>query len=323
MVYANDSKSFGGNPLRVQVSPPAQVKNKRKTLVIVGPTASGKSALAVQLARKLGGEVLSADSRQVYTGLNIGTGKITKKEMGGIRHHLLDVVSPKKVFTAHNFIEKGREAIEDIQKRGKLPIICGGTGFYIDALVGRIILPDVPANPKLRTRLEKKPAAQLFALLKKLDPRRAKGIDKHNSVRLVRAIEIAHALGKVPVASTKSLPYSVKWIGIQPDEKKLRTKIHTRLNERMQRGMVQEAKRLHSEGLSYKRMFALGLEYRYLALYLQNKMSKKEMLEKLELDIWHYAKRQITYWQRNRDISWFKPEDLQKIERRVQKLIHA
>src|SRR5580693_2616583 len=128
----------------------------QKVLVIVGPTASGKSALAVALAKKFKGEIISADSRQVYRGLNIGTGKITKREMRGVPHHLLDVVSPKKIFTAHDFVTHARRAISNIAKRGKLPIIAGGTGFYIDALVGRIVLPDVPVDEKLRARLEKK-----------------------------------------------------------------------------------------------------------------------------------------------------------------------
>lgn len=277
---------------------------KPEILVIVGPTASGKSALAVKLARKLDGEVISADSRQVYKGLDIGTGKITKKEMQGVPHHLLDVASPKKVFTAHDFIGHGRAAIEDILRRGKLSIICGGTGFYIDALLGRIALPNVPANPKLRAQFKRKTAAQLFTMLKKLDPRRAKVIDGNNPVRLIRAIEIANVLGKVPDASTKPLPCSVKWIGIKPDDKTLKMKIHKRLIQRMKQGMVQEAKRLHRQGLSFKRMSELGLEYRYLALFLQKKITKPQLLDKIEQGNWHYAKRQMTYWRRNKDIKW-------------------
>jgi tRNA dimethylallyltransferase len=276
----------------------------QKIVVIVGPTASGKSSLAVKMARKLKGEVISADSRQVYTGLDIGTGKITKKEMQGVPHHLLDVASPKKVFTANDFLIQGRAAIEDILARGKTPIICGGTGFYIDALLGRISLPDVVANPKLRTQLSKKSAAQLFAMLKKLDPRRAKDIDAQNPVRLVRAIEIAKALGKVPEKKPRPLPYTIEWIGLKPEEKKLRANIKKRLLARMKQGMLREAKKLHDGGLSYKRMNQLGLEYRYLALHLQKKLSKAEMLEKLENEIWQYAKRQIAYFKRNTDIVW-------------------
>jgi len=325
------------------------VKKRLKILVIVGPTASGKSALAVRLARQIstrlknrsqmrgvgkaaleayksydesgagapqrsrwddftGAEVISADSRQVYKGLDIGTGKITKKEMRGVPHHLLDVASPKKIFTAHDYVKHGRKAIEDILSRGKLPIICGGTGFYIDALLGRIALPDVPANPKLRAQLRKKTAPELFAILKKLDPKRAKDIDAQNPVRLVRAIEIAKVLGKVPAKKSKLLPYSIEWIGINPGPKRLKHNITIRLFARIREGMIAEARRLHNPpaggGLSYKRMYELGLEYRYLALFLQKKITKTEMLEKLENDIWHYAKRQMTYWKRNGEIKW-------------------
>ncbi len=277
---------------------------RKKVIVIVGPTASGKSSLAVKMALKIGGEVISADSRQVYKGLDIGTGKITHKEMRGVPHHLLDVASPKTIFTAHDFIEQGRVTIDDILKRGKVPIICGGTGFYIDALLGRVELPNVPPNFKLRAQLEKKSAPQLFAILQKLDKRRAKYIDKNNPVRLVRAIEIAKKLGKVPPLTKDRPLYNVTWIGINPGDKILRSKIRNRLLARMKSGMVREAKNLHERGLSYKRMFQLGLEYRYLALLLQKKISKKEMLQQLENGIWDYSRRQLRYWKRNLDIRW-------------------
>ena len=171
---------------------------KTKLLIILGPTASGKSDLAVQLAKKYNGEIISADSRQVYKGLNIGTGKITKKEMSGIKHHLLDVTDPKKVFTVSQFKTLVEIAIADISSRGKLPIICGGTGFYIQAVVDNIILPEVPPNKKLREKLNKKTTTELFEILKKLDNERAKNIDAKNPRRLIRAIEIAEKLGKVP-----------------------------------------------------------------------------------------------------------------------------
>lgn len=277
---------------------------KEKVIVVVGPTASGKSAYAVKLAKKIGGEVISADSRQVYKGLDIGTGKITNTEMQGVPHHLLDIVSPKKVFTAQQFVELGRIAIEDILARGKTPIICGGTGFYIDALLGRMPLPNVPPNPKLRAQLEKKTAPQLFNMLQKLDPRRAEKIDAQNPVRLVRAIEIAKKLGTVPVPKPQLLPYAVEWIGLNPSDEVLRQKIARRLVERMSSGMVTEAKKLHAKGLSWRRMHALGLEYRYLALFLQKKMTKEVMVAELEKRIWDYARRQRMYWKRNKDIVW-------------------
>lgn len=275
-----------------------------KIYVIVGPTASGKSAYAVELARKIKAEVISADSRQVYRGLDIGSGKITRREMKGVPHHLLDVASPKKVFTAHDFVKKARPILEGILKRGKSVIVCGGTGFYIDALLSRIALPDVPPNKELRGELTGKSAPQLFAMLNKMDPRRAKEIDRHNPVRLIRAIEIAKALGKVPKMKMKPLPYEIEWIGMKTAEITLRDKIRTRLLSRMKAGMLREAKKLHEGGLSYKRMEQLGLEYRHLARLLQGKVTKEQMLEELEKDIVAYAKRQLTYWRRNSEIEW-------------------
>lgn len=160
-------------------------------LVIVGPTASGKTALSIRLARERGGEVISADSRQVYRGLDIGTGKVTRREMRGIPHHLLDVSSPTRIFTAHDFVRLGRKAIADIHARGKLPIICGGTGFYIDALLGRADLAETGRDDKLRARLTTKTAAQLFASLQKKDPARAAQMDtpseRNNKAQIGRA----------------------------------------------------------------------------------------------------------------------------------------
>jgi tRNA dimethylallyltransferase len=277
---------------------------KQRVIVIVGPTSSGKTAYSIDLAKKINGEVISADSRQVYKGLDIGTGKVTKKEMQGVRHHLLDVSSPKKVFTAHDFVKLGRKAIEEVLSRGKTPIICGGTGFYIDALVGRITLPEVPIDTVLRAQLEKRSAPELFTELKRLDAARARNIDRHNPVRLIRAIEIARALGRVPKNTDFVSPYIIDWIGLKPSDDVLKKKILDRLVARMKSGMVTEAKKLHAGGLSYKRMEQLGLEYRYLARFLQKKLSRQAMLSELEREIWLYARRQITYWRRNRDIKW-------------------
>ncbi|MCE9541510.1 tRNA (adenosine(37)-N6)-dimethylallyltransferase MiaA [Candidatus Kaiserbacteria bacterium] len=289
---------------------------KQKVLVIVGPTASGKSALAVVLAKVFNGEVISADSRQVYTGLDIGTGKITKREMGGLTHHLLDVASPKKDFSAGDFLRLGSKAIADINRRRKLPVIVGGTGYYIDALVGRIMLPDVVPDEKFRASLSKKNPAQLFALLKKADPRRASSMstpsERNNRVRLIRALEIAQAIGKSP--SPKVSPsYDVLWVGIRPPLEELGRKISARLHSRIRRGMIAEARRLHAAGLSYKRMEALGLEYRSLARFLQKKISKNEMESELQRDIRRYAKKQLAYWKRNPDITWYKPKDKTRI----------
>lgn len=277
----------------------------KKIIVIVGPTASGKSAFAVELARMIDGEIISADSRQIYKGLDIGTGKITKREMRGVRHHLLDIASPKRTFTAHDFALHARKAIADIAHRDKIPIIVGGTGFYIDALVGRILIPAVPIDKKLRARLSEKTSAQLFALLKRRDSARASSIAERNEFnnkhRLIRALEITYA--KV-TPYMESPPYDVLWLGTKPDARTLKARILQRLIDRINAGMIAEARRLRKGGLSYKRMHELGLEYRYLALYLRGMISKDEMVEQLTSKIWQYARRQIIYWKRNKDIRW-------------------
>jgi tRNA dimethylallyltransferase len=221
-------------------------------------------------------------------------------------HHLLDIASPKKVFTAADFAHLGRIALADILARGKTPIIAGGTGFYIDTLLGRVTLSDTPRNDALRTRLSTKTAEQLFALLKKKDKRRAALMDtpseRNNKVRLIRALEIASSPHSTSSPLPKLPPLSLTWIYLAPPMDTLRKKIHARLVARMKAGMVAEARRLHKSGVPYKRMEALGLEYRYLARLLQKKITKAEFLTQLESAIYDYAKRQVTYFKRNEDI---------------------
>ena len=273
----------------------------------MGPTTSGKSDLAVQLAKKMKGEIISADSRQVYKGLDIGTGKITKKEMRGVPHHLLDIVSPKKQFSVAQYLQHTNSAIAEIVCRGKLPIICGGTGFYIDALLGKISIPEVPPNPKLRKQLETRSTEELFNILKNLNPERAENIDRRNPRRLVRAIEIAVASGKIKRRKKEKLKYDAYKIGIRIEEKELRERINKRLRSRIKKGMVKEAIKLHRKGLSYKRMRELGLEYRRLADLLENKITKTEFVNLLQNEIWQYAKRQMTWFKRDREIKWLSP----------------
>ena len=280
-----------------------KTETKIPILVIVGPTASGKTGLAIKLAKERNGEVISADSRQVYKGLDIGTGKVTMAEMDGVKHHLLDVADPKKVFSVSDFQKLGKEAIADIHNRGKLPIVAGGTGFYIQALVDGLILPEVTPDKVLRKRLEKMPLPKLLSLLKKLDKKRYETIDKSNPVRIIRAIEIAKSLGQVPALKSKT-NYEPKIIGISIEPERLKKNIHDRLIARLEMGMIDEVRNLHKNGLSWKRMEALGLEYRYIARFLQGKLTETEMLEQLETAINQYAKRQMTWFRRDKRVEW-------------------
>ena len=197
----------------------------------------------------------------------------------------------------------------------------GGTGYYVDSFVGRINVPDVPPNAKLRETLDVLTTAQLFARLKKADPQRAEKMDtpseRGNKRRLIRALEIATS--GVRIINDLRGRYDVLWIGIRPSLEELEKKIHTRLIARIKKGMVREAQQLHKEGLSYKRMEELGLEYRSLARFLQKKITKLEMIDKLERDIRRYAKKQLMYWKRNPEIKWFKPTQKAAIASAVRK----
>lgn len=305
-------------------------------MVVLGPTASGKSELAVKLAKRFRnpqdgflGEVISADSRQVYKGLDIGTGKVPRDKIlnfefqilnqnrikeflktethyihKGIRHHLIDVVSPRRVFTVVDYRRLGRKVIQDILKRGKVPIICGGTGFYIDALIYDYPLPNVPPQKDLREKLEKKSCEELLQELKKLDPRRAEMIDGKNKRRLVRALEIVMTSGEPVPVNEKEPIFDVLKIGIKKNDEELRKLIDERLLKRIDEGMIEEAEKLHRKGLSWKRMEELGLEYRYLSRYLRGVITKEEMIESLKKEIRHYAKRQTTWFKRDKEIRW-------------------
>jgi tRNA dimethylallyltransferase len=295
---------------------------KDKIIVILGQTSTGKSDFAVEIAKKIRGEIISADSRQVYKGMNLGTGKITKKEMKGVPHHLLDIVSPNRIFSVNDFQKLANEKIKEITNRDNIPIICGGTGFYIDAIVNGTVFPDVPPNQKLRADLEKKTTEELLKALINLDEERANNIDKNNRVRIIRAIEIAKALGKVPPINivqktsdtnsaraefVSSSQFNVLKIGLTLPDEILKDRIKIRLLARIKKGMLKEIQNLHDSGVSWKRMNALGLEYRYGALYLQNKLNKEEFINKLNTEIWHFAKRQRTWFKRDKSIIWIDP----------------
>jgi tRNA dimethylallyltransferase len=279
--------------------------SKPQVIAIVGPTASGKSALAVELAQRLNGEVISVDSRQVYRGMDIGTGKITATEMRDVRHHLLDIADPvTDTYTATDFERDAQAAIGDILTRGKTPILCGGTLFYLDILRGKKRAAPVPPDPVLRAELEVLDTATLAERLRELDPRRAGTIDAHNPRRLVRAIEIATALGEVPPVTTTPSSYDWLILGIDIDSDALRQRISERLDERLATGLLEEVQRLHDTGVSWGRLRSFGLEYRYSAEHLQGHVSYDDMRRQLFHAICQYAKRQRTWLRRDHDIRW-------------------
>lgn len=289
---------------------------KPKIIVIVGPTASGKTALSIELAKRFDGEVISADSRQVYRGLDIGSGKVTRDEMRGVPHHLLDVADPKTVYTVADFVRDGRKAVEDITARGKVPVVVGGTFFYTDALLGKVSMPEIAPNEKLREELEKKNVEELFALLSEKDLARARTIDKDNPRRLVRALEIVDAVGVVPDNIREEL-YEILTLGISIPKEELHKNIRERLTKRMGAGMLEEVEGLVRGGVSYERLESFGLEYRYVAEYLQHKITEEEMLSLIETKSRQFAKRQMTWLKRDGSIVWVSPEEIEKMEELV------
>jgi tRNA dimethylallyltransferase len=328
-------------------------KQVSKIIVIFGPTSSGKSGVAINLAKKFNGEIISADSRQVYKGMDIGTGKVVRDIQSqkskveslkqeniftseGIIHHLIDVAEPNEDFNISHFKTLAEKASKEIISKGKIPIICGGTNFWIDAIVKNTNLPEVAPDEKLRKILGEKSAEELFKQLEKLDPERAKNIDAKNKFRLIRAIEICEALGKVPNHETWSMEhgaenskYDFLQLGIITERESLNKKIKTRLKERFDQGMIEEVEKLNKNGVSWERLENFGLEYRWIARFLQGKIELGELSaqggcasgakEKLYFDSIHYAKRQMTWLKRNKEIIWIK--DYMEAEKRVAKFL--
>ena len=292
----------------------------RKVIVVVGANASGKSSLAVKLAQLFNGEVISADSRQVYTGLNIATGKVTHEEMQGVLHHLIDIVDPSETYTAADFARDGRTALEGIFARGKLPIIAGGTGFYIDALLHPDLLASVPPNKDLRDDLEQKTAEELFAQLKSTDPERAADIhskgEENLKRRIIRAIEVAASPTTHQTEQLVNL--EILWLGLRWDNDVLKQRIHERTLSRVRDGMIEEATQLHADGLSWERFEELGLEYKHLADFLRERITHDELIERIDRDDWRYAKRQRTWFKRNQEITWFDNGNTEGIDELVE-----
>lgn len=309
---------------------------KNKVIVILGPTSSGKSDVAIRLAKKFDGEIISADSRQIYRKLNLGTGKIHGKWgmkhrafiSEKISHYFIDIVNPTASYNVANFKKNANKIIKDILSRGKIPIICGGTGFWIKAVVDNVNFPEVKPNWKLRNKLSNRSPVELFMTLKKMDPERAKSIDRFNKIRLIRAIEICKTLKKVPTPSFTPSPYQGEgWgevnflqIGISLTKEKLYSNIKKRLKKRFKQGMIKEVEKLHSkEKLSWKKIQSFGLAYYWIPLYLKDKISKDELFEKVYSAEKDYAKRQITWFRKDKRIKWIKNH--KEIEKETKKFI--
>jgi len=295
------------------------MQNSKKLLGILGPTATGKTKLAVKLAAKFNGEIISADSRQVYKGMDIGTGKdlkdfrfkISDFRFKKIPYYCIDIVNPKTEFNLAKYLKYAHKAIKDIQARGKLPILVGGTGLYLQAVIEGYNLSGVKPDRALRASLEKKSINELRKLLQKLDKNYDGNLD--NKRYLIRYIEMVKQT-KLPLKkllTSSGNKYNCLILGINFSREEINQRIDKRLIERIEnQGLIKEVERLHEEGVSWKRLESFGLEYRFVSQYLQGKLTKVEMIEKLAIAIHQFAKRQLTWFRRwekqGRSIKWIK-----------------
>ncbi len=276
---------------------------KPKILVILGTTSAGKTAIGVKLASELGGEIISADSRQVYKGMDIGTGKdLNEYRIKGkkIKHHLIDVVSPKQKFDLAKYQKLAFKAIAEIEGRGKLPIIVGGSGLYLQAIVDNYKLSSVKPNLAYRNELEKFSRVELFQKLESLKPEFAERLnnsDKNNSRRLIRYLEILQEGKKEKIKKPVSA-YDFFVIGITCSEEILKDRINKRLDDRLKEGLVAEVESLRADGVSFERLVSFGLEYKFVSQYLQELLEYEEMIVKLKTALWRFAKRQKTWFKR-------------------------
>ncbi len=271
-----------------------------KLIVIEGTNASGKSSLGVELARRFGGEIISADSRQVYRRLDLGSGKITPEEMCGVPHHLLDVRDPGEFFSMADFQRLAYAALDDILSRGRLPFLVGGTGLYVDAVADGYVLSDRQPDHDLRARLETYETPELYAMLKEQLPETE--IDPRNRHRIMRALERLEADDYHP--GRKSPRYSLLKLGVTWPREILKQRIDERLEKRLADGMVDEVRALLDSGVSVEFLTKLGLEYKYLTWYLTGRISYEQMKEELGNAIKKFAKRQMTWFRRDSRIHW-------------------
>lgn len=292
-----------------------------KLVVVAGPTASGKSSLGITLAQEFHGEIVSADSRQVYRGLDIGAAKVTPEEQALVPHHLLDVVEPSETYTVARFQQAALQAITAILERAHCPFLVGGSPHYIQAVVDNLDIPPIAPQPELRTQLEARPLAELLAQLAQLDPQSAASIDRQNPRRVIRALEVCLVTGQ-PFSSRRRVAaplYNCLSLALDWPRAELYSRIDRRVDQRMEQGMVEEVRQLLEQGLTHERLEAFGLEYRLISRFLRGEFaSEAEMVERLKFAIHDFTRRQLTWFRKDQRIVWIdghRPEAAQEIVR--------
>lgn len=285
---------------------------KAALVVILGPTASGKSALGIALAQRFNGEIVSADSRQVYRGMDIGTAKVTPAEQALVPHHLLDIANPQDIYTVSQFQHDAIDAIDGIIARGRQPFLVGGSAHYIQVVVDNLDIPHVPPQPALRAELEARPLTDLLTQLEKLDPQSAATIDRNNLRRVQRALEVCLVTGK-PFSEQRGMKlplYESLLLGIQWPRDVLYKRIDIRIDERMGQGLMREVKELLAGGLEHARLEEMGLEYRFVSRWLRGEfVSEAEMVQRLKYATHDFVRRQLSWFRKDQRIQWIDGEN--------------
>ena len=300
---------------------------KPKVIVIAGPTASGKTSLSVEVAKVLNGEIISADSMQIYQEMDIGTAKVTKEEMQGIQHYLIDIIPPSDRFSVSDFQKKAQEAIAQILEKGKVPIIVGGTGLYIEALIYGIEYPDIKINQEYREMLNQiakttQGLQELYEKAIQIDAKAMEKISAQDQKRIIRVLEIYHQTGKTKTelereSRRKEVPYEYHLFGLQLDRELLYQRINQRVDKMIKQGLVEEVKRILKRYEQFPTAMQ-GLGYKEVVWYLKGEISYEEMIEKIKQESRRYAKRQMTWFRKYKEMIWLNALD--ENQRNIEKI---
>ena len=302
---------------------------KEKVIVICGPTASGKTALSIKLAKKINGEIVSCDSMQIYKEMNIGTAKPTKEEMQGIKHYLIDFVSPDERYSVADYKKDAKKAIKEILAKGKTPIIVGGTGLYVDSLIYEIEYQEIEFDENYRKELEKQAEEngleELYERAKKIDSEAIEKISKNDKKRILRILEIYHATGKNKTeqekeSRKKEVEYDYKVYALDWEREKLYERINKRVDMMIEQGLIEEVKKIYQKYEKFPTAMQ-GLGYKEVVEYLEGKTTKEEMIEKIKQETRRYAKRQLTWFRKNKQTIWLNAQD--KIQNNIQIILEG
>ena len=296
---------------------------KDNLFILIGPTAIGKTSISIELAKKMNGEIISADSMQIYKYMNIGSAKVSKEEMQGIQHHLIDVIYPDQEFTVSDYKKNAEVLIKDINKNHKLPMIVGGTGLYINSLVYKLNFAEVPPNNETRTKLEllgeRYGNKYLHEMLKNIDIESAERISINDRKRIIRAIEIFEITGKTMTEFNKNFrepieEYNLVMIGLNMNREKLYNRINRRVDIMVEEGLIEEVKKLLEMGYNKELVSMQGIGYKEIVVYLEGEISLDESMEKIKQGSRNYAKRQLTWFRRDNRIKWIDIDEFNNLE---------